>query len=143
MVNWGVYDLDYLMHATAWTLKPRTVLAQTWPIAPGLAAGRVDPDSDAENHVMSMIRCENGALIVHERGEAISAPDEEFWRICGERGTLRSVPIPPAEGPGLILDRVDARNGLTSEVLIGEPTLYSHTTLPVRSMARTEKSSCP
>src|SRR5262249_13069860 len=29
LVNWGVYDLDYLLGLTGWSVRPRTVLAQT------------------------------------------------------------------------------------------------------------------
>ena len=38
LVNWGVYDMDYLLGITGWKLRPRTVLAQTWPIPPQLAS---------------------------------------------------------------------------------------------------------
>jgi len=32
LYNWGCYDLDYLLGLTGWTLKPRTVFGQAWPI---------------------------------------------------------------------------------------------------------------
>ena len=32
LVNWGCYDLDYLLGLTGWRLQPRHVLAQTWQI---------------------------------------------------------------------------------------------------------------
>ena len=121
MVNWGIYDLDYLMHATAWTLRPRTVMAQTWPIASVLAAGRIHPESDAENHVISLIRCDSGAVIVHERGEAVSMPGEQSWQICGEKGSLRSSINPLPGEPALVLDEIDVDRGMVSKVIVDEP----------------------
>ena len=32
LVNWGCYDLDYLLGITGWQLKPQTVFAQTWTV---------------------------------------------------------------------------------------------------------------
>ena len=47
LVNWGCYDLDYLLGITGWALKPETVFAQTWTIPPQLES-HIAPESDAE-----------------------------------------------------------------------------------------------
>jgi predicted dehydrogenase len=88
LVNWGCYDLDYVMAVTGWTLRPRTVFAQTWPLAPKLSA-RVDPCSDADNHFIALIRCEGGTMLSFERGEFVSAGRDEAWQILGQDATLQ------------------------------------------------------
>ena len=118
LVNWGVYDLDYLMAVTGWRLKPTSVLAQGWPIAEHLAAGRVHPDSDGENHIVSIIRCEGGEVIVHERGEAVVMGDETLWEITGDRGTLKLKMVPYSGGEALHLETFDAENGVTSSTVL-------------------------
>jgi predicted dehydrogenase len=143
MVNWGVYDLDYLMHVTAWQLKPRTVLAQTWPIAPGLADGRVDPASDAENHVISFIHCDNNAVIVHERGEAVAMESKLGWSVTGDRASLRLSMTPRADGPQVVLDEADPVDGLRTSVLLDAPGVNRSNDMPVRDFAAAIRDGRP
>jgi predicted dehydrogenase len=88
LVNWGCYDMDYLLGLCGWKLRPRTVLAQWWPTAPHLRA-RVDPCSDADDHYVALVRCDGGAVITVERAEFCSQAGETAWRIVGEKGSLR------------------------------------------------------
>ena len=88
LVNWGCYDLDYLLGITGWSLKPELVLAQTWRIAPHLES-HVHPGSDAETHFAALIRCEGGTAISFERGEYMAASTENAWQIVGTKGSLR------------------------------------------------------
>jgi predicted dehydrogenase len=114
LVNWGVYDLDYLMALTGWRLKPRTVLAQTWPISPTLLA-RAAAGSDAETHVTALIRCAGGEVISIERAEFVPSPTDEAWQILGDRGALRLRMIPCKKT--IHHDAADAETGFTTRVL--------------------------
>lgn len=87
LMNWGSYDLDYLLGVTGWSLVPRLVLGQTWTLAPHLTV-RAAPDSDAETHVSALIRCEGGTVISYERAEFAAAQTENAWKIVGSRGAL-------------------------------------------------------
>lgn len=115
LVNWGVYDLDYLLGLTGWTLKPTQVLAQAWPVPPVLTS-HVAEGSDAETHVTAFIRCMGGEVITLERGEYMPTQSDEAWQIVGERGSLRfrMVPDRPRE---LIYDKADAQKGVISETI--------------------------
>jgi UDP-N-acetyl-2-amino-2-deoxyglucuronate dehydrogenase len=114
LVNWSPYDLDYLLSVCCWTLKPRTVFAQTWPVAPHLAA-RVDPASDAENHYVALIRCDGGAVIHAERGEFTSIRTEDAWQIIGSRASLR-LHMTTTDTKQIWLDETDADKGVTSRL---------------------------
>ena len=87
LVNWGCYDLDYVLGITGWALKPRTVLAQTWPI-PGRYAANVVPESDAETYGTALVRCEDDAVILLERGEYMPTKPETIYEVIGEDGAL-------------------------------------------------------
>jgi predicted dehydrogenase len=88
LVNWGCYDLDYLLGITGWTLKPKTVFAQTWTVPPQFES-HVAPGSDAETHYIALIRCEGGTILSLERGEYMPAQSENAWQIVGTKGSLR------------------------------------------------------
>ena len=93
LVNWGCYDLDYLLGLCGWMLKPGIVLAQTWTVAPELVS-HVAPGSDAETYFASIIRCEGGEMISFERGEYCAAESEDSWRIVGSKASLRLNMVP-------------------------------------------------
>ena len=114
LVNWGCYDLDYLLGITGWTLEPETVLAQTWPVAPHLAA-RVAPGSDAETHYAALIRCQGGAVIALERAEFSSAGEEAAWRVVGSRGSLELTMTAGAKA--LVHHDTDSTHGVHSRTL--------------------------
>lgn len=114
LVNWGVYDLDYLMALTGWQLKPRTVLAQTWPISPTLSA-RAAAGSDAETHVTALIRCAGGEAITLERAEFVPAPADEAWQVLGDDGSLRLRMTPGKKA--IHHDAADAATGFATRVV--------------------------
>ena len=116
LVNWGSYDLDFLLGITGWSFKPAEVLAQTWRIARDLSA-HVAPGSDAESHVSALIRCHQDRCIALERGEFLAAPSEHTWEIIGSQGSLR-INMCRIAGPySLTHYRADPQRGVVSEVL--------------------------
>lgn len=93
LVNWGCYDLDYVLGITGWKLEPEIVLARTWRISPGLSS-RAAPGSDAETHFCAFIACRGGAAVSFERGEFMPAEKELAWQIVGSKGTLNLQMVP-------------------------------------------------
>lgn len=87
LVNWGCYDLDYLLGITGWSLKPELVIGQTWEIPPQFQH-YVASGSDAEEHFAAFIRCKGGPVIIFERGERVPSRSQEAWQIIGTKGTL-------------------------------------------------------
>lgn len=114
LVNWGVYDLDYLLGLLDWRLRPQRVLARAWSIAPMLHAW-VPPGPDAETHLTAMVVCDNDVALTLERGEYMSTIGNNAWEIIGERATLRLWMI-PGNDKQLLIDRAGP-NGVTTEVL--------------------------
>ena len=88
LMNWGVYDLDYLLGLTGWTVQPRWVLARTWPVGSDFTDW-VAPGSDAETHVSAMMLCEDRIALTLERGEFVPTPATGVWQFTGEKGALR------------------------------------------------------
>jgi predicted dehydrogenase len=119
-VNWGSYDLDYLLGICGWHLRPQLVLAQTWSPAPALR-DHVAPGSDAETHVAAMIRCAGGAVIHYERGELTSCAATESWAIVGTKATLR-LHMNPAKNNRVILDKIESDGVKTSILWEGDET---------------------
>lgn len=87
LVNWGVYDLDYLMTATDWQLEPSEIMASTWEISPDLKKW-ISPNSNAETYFTSLIRFKDGTMMNFERGEFFPMPTQAVWEITGDKGTL-------------------------------------------------------
>jgi predicted dehydrogenase len=87
LVNWGSYDLDFLLAICAWELKPQLALARTWQVPPR-SKPNVAKDSDAETHVVALILCENGGVISYERGEYMPSQEQNVWQIIGTDGSL-------------------------------------------------------
>jgi len=115
LVNWGCYDLDYLLGITGWKLKPRLALAQTWPVPPPFASHPA-PGSDAETHFAALIRCEGGTVISFERGEYMAAQTEEAWRIVGSKGSLRLTMV-SQPGKTIVFDYADEEKGVLSKTV--------------------------
>ncbi len=114
LVNWGIYDLDYMLGLLGWRLRPRTVLAQAWPVPPAFAS-HVAPGSDAECHFSALIRCDDSAAISFERGEYMPAAVDEAWQIVGEAGSLRLNMMP---GRNRILhDAADSEKGIVTRCI--------------------------
>lgn len=115
LMNWGCYDLDYLLGLTDWTLEPRTVLAQTWPIPPQLAS-HVAPDSDAETHYAALIQCTGGVAITLERGEYMPVQSDQVWQIIGTRGSL-TMQMTPGKNKQVVFDETTTAQGVTPKVI--------------------------
>jgi predicted dehydrogenase len=115
MSNWGCYDLDYLLGITGWTLQPKTVLGQTWTV-PGLLAGQVTPNSNAETHLTALIRCESGCVITYERGEYVAATADEAWEIIGEQGALQ-LKMTPGENKVIYHHDTNLDRGVASSII--------------------------
>ncbi|MCC7494198.1 MAG: Gfo/Idh/MocA family oxidoreductase [Fimbriimonadaceae bacterium] len=113
LVNWGCYDLDYVLGLTGWTLRPQTVFAQTWPVTPPFRTYAA-PDSEAETHLVALIRCQDGIVIEYERGEFMSSPTETAWSVIGCSGALH-LQMLPGNGKKLLLHR-----GVTGEGVVAE-----------------------
>ncbi|HSH80168.1 MAG TPA: Gfo/Idh/MocA family oxidoreductase [Herpetosiphonaceae bacterium] len=88
LVNWGCYDLDYLLGITGWSLRPRLVLARMWSLPKQFSAYAAH-ESDAETHVAALITCDDGVVISLERGEFVAAATDEAWQVIGDGGSLR------------------------------------------------------
>ena len=115
LVNWGVYDLDFCLGIAGWSLRPRAILARTWPAGADFSA-YLAPGSDAETHVVATILCDNGVAIQFERGEFVPAQGTGAWQFTGETGALRLQMS--AEGRHQVFhDHVVAGEGVQTEVL--------------------------
>ena len=88
LVNWGCYDIDFLLGITGWQLKPKTVFAQTWTV-PSVFETHIAPGSDAETHYTALIRCEDDTVITLERGEFMPSSSHSDWEIIGSEGALK------------------------------------------------------
>ncbi len=115
LVNWGSYDLDYLLGITGWSLRPQLVLAQTWPVPPQFAS-HIAPGSDGETHVAALIRCEGGTVITLERGEFMPAPTDEAWQIIGTKGSL-SLMMNPGKDKRIVHYDTSTEEGVIPKVL--------------------------
>ncbi|OGV81093.1 MAG: hypothetical protein A3K19_17270 [Lentisphaerae bacterium RIFOXYB12_FULL_65_16] len=115
LVNWGCYDLDFLMYMTGWKLRPRVVLAQWWPIAEKLKA-RVAPGSDADSHFLATVRCDDGIVLSFERAEFCATVDDEQWVVIGTDASLR-VRMIPGKDKVITVDETDAAKGAVSRTL--------------------------
>lgn len=99
LMNWGCYDLDYLMGLTGYRLKPQTCFAQHWPIAPHIA-WHLPEGSDAETAYVGLVRCEGGTMLHIQRGEYMPLVGESAWQIVGTKGALRlTMTAVTASGP--------------------------------------------
>lgn len=115
LMNWGCYDLDYLLGITGWTLRPSLVLASIWTVPPAFE-NYAAPNSDAETHVTALIRCENNITLTYERAEFIAAQRELSWEIIGDAGALRLQMTPAADTAHVYFQRND-KSGTSSQVL--------------------------
>jgi len=114
MMNWGCYDLDYLLGLAGWKLKPHMVLGKTWTI-PSLYKSHIVPNSDAETHLTAIIICEGGTVINYERGEYTSARTESMWQITGTNGSLHLNMV--GRDDSIKFDEGSTEHGVTSKVI--------------------------
>lgn len=146
LMNWGCYDIDYLLGLTGWRLRPQKVFAQAWPIAPHLLS-HLPAGSDAETHYTALVRCAGGTVLSLERGEYMSIAPESAWQIIGSKGSLRlTMTAVTAAGPQaqkgaknwkqVLFDEATPDRGLVSSVLWeGEEDLSRVSAGPVTDLA--------
>lgn len=115
LMNWGCYDLDYVLGITGWKLKPRRVLGKVWTV-PDTYESYVAPESEAETHLTALIMCEGGTVINYERGEYMAARPEALWQITGSKASLH-LHLTDTRGFTVTVDRADAQRGTVSETL--------------------------
>lgn len=115
LMNWGCYDLDYLLGVVGWSVRPRLVLAQSWPLAAHLSA-RAAPGSDAETHAVALVQCDDGIALTIERGEFAATAGENAWQIIGTRGSLR-LNMLPGQNVGVHHDDTTPDAGVASSTL--------------------------
>ena len=114
-VNWGCYDLDYLLGLLDFKLTPQSALARTWRIGAQYASYAA-PGSDAETHVTALITFTEGCVLSYERAEFSTLPPDNHWQITGERGTL-SLQMLKAKTANVVLTEPDAEKGTRTRVL--------------------------
>jgi len=115
LVNWGCYDMDYLLGVTGWKIKPQVVLAQTWSV-PEVFSDRVAPGSDAETHYTALVRCAYGIALTMERGEFTTSKMAPVWHIIGDKASLR-LNMLPGGGVKVELDEGVSESGITTSVV--------------------------
>ena len=115
LVNWGCYDLDYLLGITSWTLKPETVFAQTWTV-PSSFESHVAPGSDAETYYLATVRCRGGIILSMERGEFMTAQSESDWQVIGSKGSLK-LKMTDSDPRSIIHDDTTTEKGVISKPL--------------------------
>lgn len=115
LVNWGCYDLDYLLGISGWRLRPQTALAQSWRV-PAAFADTVAPASDGETHIAGLVRCADGIALTYERGEYAAAQAETSWEVIGETGSLR-LQMTPAQAKEILHFEASRAEGTVSRTL--------------------------
>ncbi|MBC7286661.1 MAG: Gfo/Idh/MocA family oxidoreductase [Armatimonadetes bacterium] len=115
LVNWGCYDLDYLLGLLRWQLVPRLVLAQCWPV-PEAFSSWVAPGSDAETHFVAHVLCDGGTVISLERAEYAAARPDAAWEIIGDRGSL-SLNMLPSKDKRLVFYEASSTRGVVEHVI--------------------------
>lgn len=115
LMNWGCYDLDYLLGVTGWRLRPRTVLAQCWTV-PAAFEPWIAPGSDAETHFAALVLCEGGTAITFERAEYCPAEPHGAWELIGEKGSL-VLHMPTGKGKRLVFHEATTDRGTVEHVV--------------------------
>ena len=114
-MNWGCYDLDYLLGLLDFKLTPQSALARTWTV-PAAYSAYAAPGSDAETHVTALITFAEGCVLNYERAEFTTLPVDNRWQITGERGTL-TLQMLKAKAANVVLTEPDATKGVRTRVI--------------------------
>ncbi|CAA9359321.1 MAG: hypothetical protein AVDCRST_MAG93-7560, partial [uncultured Chloroflexia bacterium] len=120
LVNWGCYDLDYLLGITGWSLKPRLALAQTWSV-PDAFSTYAAPGSDAETHVSALVLCDDNIVLNFERAEFVAASTDEAWQVLGDRGSLR-LQMTPGQNKSIVFDEATPQGVVSRTIWQGDET---------------------
>jgi len=114
-VNWGCYDLDYLLGLLDFKLTPQSALARTWTVAPQYSSYAA-PGSDGETHVTALVTFAEGCVLTYERAEFSTLPPDNRWQITGERGTL-TLQMLKAKSGNVVLTESDPEKGTRTRVI--------------------------
>lgn len=115
LVNWGSYDLDYLLGILGWDFEPAHVLARTWQTPPPYAHYPA-PGSDAETHLAATVTFTNHAVLHYERAECALEAEARSWRISGDRGAL-ILQMAPSKGAVIQVSEPDPARGTVTRTL--------------------------
>ncbi|CAM3086517.1 Gfo/Idh/MocA family protein [Rariglobus hedericola] len=115
LVNWGSYDLDYLLGILGFDFEPTHVLARTWQTPPPFSHYPA-PGSDAETHVVATIGFTNGAVLHYERAECAIEAESRSWRISGDHGAL-ILQMAPSKGAVVQISEPDPARGTVTRTL--------------------------
>jgi predicted dehydrogenase len=116
LLNWGVYDLDYMLGLLDFRLTPQFALGRAWSVPPAFAAYAA-PDSDAEAHLTGLITFAEGCVLQYERAEFSTLPAQSHWIIAGERASLTLQMLPYDPPTRLVLTEPDPVQGTRSTVI--------------------------
>jgi len=114
LMNWGCYDLDFILGVTGWVLEPRTVFAVAWGV-PDVYASWVAPGSDAETHFAALIKCAGGETIYLERAEYVPSAPADSVHLIGDRGSIHCRMVAPHQT--VVIEKADPERGLLPETL--------------------------
>jgi len=119
-VNWGCYDLDYLLGMLDFQLTPQFALAKAWPVPDAFKAYAAE-GSDAETHITALVTFAEGCVLTYERAEFSSLPPTTVWQICGDKGSVELKMLEPTQG-NIVLTEPREGGGIQTRVLWeGEP----------------------
>ncbi len=114
-VNWGCYDLDYLLGLLDFKLTPQFALARTWLVPPAFSAYAA-PGSDAETHITALATFAEGCVLTYERAESSTLPPGSIWVIGGEKASL-SLQMLKASSANIVLIEPNPATGTSRRVL--------------------------
>ncbi len=118
LLNWGSYDLDFMLGVLDWGFIPVTATARTFSV-PAHYANWIAPDSDAETHVIAQVHGEDGVVLDYERAEFHPGKAVFAWSFSGDQGTLS---LNPTGDPiDLVLVKADKKGVLQTTSLGQEP----------------------
>jgi predicted dehydrogenase len=115
-LNWGTYDLDYLLGLLEFRLTPQYALGRTWTVPPPFAAYAA-PGSDAETHIAGLVTFAEGCVLQYERAEFSTLPPQSHWIIAGERASLTLQMLPYDPPTRLLLTAPDPELGTRTTVI--------------------------
>lgn len=141
LLNWGSYDLDFMLGVLDWGFTPLTATARTFSV-PAPYADWIAPDSDAETHVIAQVHGEDGVVLDYERAEFHPGKAVCTWSFSGDRGTLSLNPV--ADPIELVLVKTD-ETGTLQTTSLGQEAL-DHDGMhagPVTDFARSIRTGNP
>lgn len=141
LLNWGSYDLDFMLGVLDWAFIPLSATARTFSV-PAPYADWIAPDSDAETHVIAQVHGEDGVVLDYERAEFHPGKPVCTWSFSGDRGTLSLNPV--GDPIDLVLVKAD-ENGVLHTTSLGQEAL-DHDRMhagPVTDFARSIQTGHP